>query len=47
MLLDLPQGAKIDLEQHRDNHQPEQHGDGQIDLDDRRAANAWKTSGTA
>jgi hypothetical protein len=34
MLLDLPQSRKVDFQEHRDNHQPDQHGDRQIDLRD-------------
>ena len=45
MLLDLPKRAKVDLEQHRDNHEPDQHGDRQIDLGDRRRANGVEDGG--
>ena len=38
MLTDLAQGGEIDLEQHRHDHEPDQHGDRQIDLRHRRVA---------
>ena len=37
-LLDLPERGQVDLEQHRHDHQPDQHSDRQIDLRDRRRA---------
>ena len=33
-----PSAAEIDLEQHRNDHQPDQHRDRQVDLRDRRRA---------
>src|ERR1700722_8467500 len=42
MLADLAQRGGVDLEQHRDNHQPDQYGDRQIDLGYRRLAESMK-----
>ena len=36
--LDLPERGEVDLEQHRNDHQPDQHGDRQIDFRHRRRA---------
>ena len=33
-----PSAAEVDLQQHRHDHQPDQHRDRQIDLRDRRVA---------
>jgi len=34
VLADFPQGAEVDLQEHRNDHQPDQHGDGDVDLGD-------------
>jgi len=39
------QRAEIDLEQHRYDHQPDQHGDRDVDLGDRHAAEHVKRRG--
>ena len=41
----LSERGKIDLQQHRHDHQPDQHGDRQIDLRDRRRAERMKHAG--
>ena len=45
MLADLLQGAEVDLQQHRDDHHPDQHADRKIDLGDLGAPMAWKSPG--
>ena len=37
MLCDFPHGGEVDLQEHRDDHQPDQNCDRQVDLRDFRA----------
>ena len=39
MLPDLMQGSKVDFQQHRYDHQPDQNADGNIDPGDFQRAN--------
>ena len=45
MLAHLTKRAKVDLQKHRDDHQPDQPGHGQIDPGDLRACNNCKQPG--
>lgn len=45
MLADLTQGCGIDLEQHRDNHQPDRDRDRQVDLRDGRVTDDMEYAG--
>jgi hypothetical protein len=43
---DLLQRAEVDLQQHRDDHHPDQQADGKIDLRDLEPArSAWNGAG--
>jgi hypothetical protein len=42
VLAHLVQRAEVDLQQHRDDHHPDQQGDRQVDLGDFHAPMAWK-----
>ena len=42
---DFRERRKVDPNQHRDDHQPDQHRDGNIDMRDFGAADAWNTPG--
>ena len=44
MLADLLQRAEVDLQQHRNDHHPDQQADGKIDLGDLEAADGLKWS---
>ena len=37
--------GEIDLQQHRDDHQPDQHRDRHVDLGDLGRAEAWNSAG--
>ena len=43
----LPERAEVDLEQHRHDHQPDQHRDRQVDLRHRRRAEHMEHAGIA
>ena len=42
-----PKRARIDLQQHRHDHQPHQDGDRQVHLRDGGIADPWNTPGAA
>ena len=45
LLPHLSERGEVDLEQHGNDHQPHQHGDGQIDLRHRRPADGAEDGG--